>query len=243
MPESPRSDRRPILALAAATLTVLVGYSAVATFLLRTERSPQAMPAPQPPPVWTMPSAQPPVSVAPAPSTRPVLDPVSRHSPAAPVPPPRPSRTTAGRRTAPPRLLAGTTLGLGFAGFPEYRIRRWDTAVIVAAVTAASSSHDRRDARFTVRAGRADPRCVSFESAGEPGRFLRHREFLLRLEPADGSSLFDQDATFCPERTGGGFALRSVNYPQRHLMLAADGIRLEPSATRQATVFEACPAL
>lgn len=43
-----------------------------------------------------------------------------------------------------------------------------------------------------------DGQGVSFVSLEEPGSYLRHSGFVLRLDPADGSPLFDQDATFLP---------------------------------------------
>ncbi|WP_082905515.1 AbfB domain-containing protein [Bradyrhizobium centrolobii] len=53
----------------------------------------------------------------------------------------------------------------------------------------------REDCTFTVRRGLADPAGVSFESVNFPGRFIRHRDFHLFLEPAD-SDLARRDATF-----------------------------------------------
>jgi hypothetical protein len=53
----------------------------------------------------------------------------------------------------------------------------------------------REDCTFTVRSGLADPAGVSFESVNFPGRFIRHRDFHLFVEPAD-SDLARQDATF-----------------------------------------------
>jgi hypothetical protein len=53
----------------------------------------------------------------------------------------------------------------------------------------------REDCTFTVRQGLADSAGVSFESVNYPGRFIRHRDFHLYLEPAD-SDLARRDATF-----------------------------------------------
>lgn len=53
----------------------------------------------------------------------------------------------------------------------------------------------REDSTFKVVRGLADPAGVSFESVNFPGRFIRHRDFHLFLEPAD-SDLARRDATF-----------------------------------------------
>jgi len=53
----------------------------------------------------------------------------------------------------------------------------------------------REDCTFTIRQGLADSAGVSFESINFPGRFIRHRDFHLFLEPAD-SDLARRDATF-----------------------------------------------
>lgn len=53
----------------------------------------------------------------------------------------------------------------------------------------------REDSTFNVVRGLADPAGVSFESVNIPGRFIRHRDFHLFLEPAD-SDLARRDATF-----------------------------------------------
>jgi hypothetical protein len=46
--------------------------------------------------------------------------------------------------------------------------------------------------------GLADPNGVSFESVNFPGRYMRHRDFLLWLEAptSPGDVVFRQDATF-----------------------------------------------
>ena len=53
-----------------------------------------------------------------------------------------------------------------------------------------------RDATFHRRPGLADAGAASFESVNFPGHFLRHRDFELWLDRADGSPLFRADATF-----------------------------------------------
>jgi hypothetical protein len=94
-----------------------------------------------------------------------------------------------------------------------------DDGVVLAPITADSSQTDKQDATFVETAGLADPDCVSFESINKPGSYLRHQNFVLHLQPSDGSALFAQDATFCevPGNSGHGVSFRSVNFPDRYV--------------------------
>jgi hypothetical protein len=94
-----------------------------------------------------------------------------------------------------------------------------DDLVVVAPVTAGSSSTDKQDATFVEAAGLANPNCVSFESVNKPGSYLRHQNFQFHLQPNDGSSLFSMDATFCPGpgNSGQGTSFQSVNFPGRFI--------------------------
>jgi hypothetical protein len=96
-----------------------------------------------------------------------------------------------------------------------------------------------------VRRGLADAGCVSFESSNYPGRFLRHRDFEIRLDRAERSRLFAADATFCPVTRGhaGVVALRSVNYPERFLTESRSRLRLTRAAAGTATRFVVRPPL
>ena len=76
-----------------------------------------------------------------------------------------------------------------------------DDLVVVAPVTADSSSTDKQDATF-VEAADWPARVASPESVNKPGGYLRH-QFPVPLQPNDGGSLFAMDATFCPG-TGAG---------------------------------------
>ncbi|MEU0964057.1 AbfB domain-containing protein [Streptomyces sp. NPDC005917] len=75
----------------------------------------------------------------------------------------------------------------------------------------------REDSTFTVVKGLANSSCYSFRTSA--GKYLRHRNFLLRADRSDGSSLFHQDATFCARTSAhsGAVLLESVNYPGRFL--------------------------
>jgi hypothetical protein len=94
-----------------------------------------------------------------------------------------------------------------------------DDLVVVAPVTAGSSSTDKADATWVETAGLANPGCASFESINKPGSYLRHQNFQLHLQPNDGSSLFSQDATFCPAagNSGQGTSFQSVDFPGRYI--------------------------
>jgi hypothetical protein len=82
--------------------------------------------------------------------------------------------------------------------------------------------------------------CVAFESAGRPGYFLRHRDFVLQLDRTDDSPLFRLDSAFCPVPSGAGtFRLRSANYPDRYVIGGRSGYFLAPVPADRATVFSA----
>lgn len=82
-----------------------------------------------------------------------------------------------------------------------------------------SSETDRSAATWRFVPGLADDQCLTLESVDHPGEYLRHKASRVSREPADGSGLFDQDATWCavPGLSGEGISLRSYNYPDRYL--------------------------
>ena len=94
-----------------------------------------------------------------------------------------------------------------------------DTKVVISAVSSTSSATDKSDSTWIVRAGLANSSCLSFESANDPGQFLRHYNFELYIAQNDGSSVFSQDATFCPKagNSGTGTSFQSVNYPTKYI--------------------------
>jgi hypothetical protein len=98
-------------------------------------------------------------------------------------------------------------------------IRHYDNEAITSVISSSSSTLDKNDSSWIVRRGLADASCVSFESRNYPGDFLRHSNFELYRQPMDGSALFRQDATFCPEtgKNGQGYSFRSYNYPTRYI--------------------------
>jgi hypothetical protein len=94
-----------------------------------------------------------------------------------------------------------------------------DDKVVIAAVTASSSSTDKADATWIVRPGLADSNCISFESANAAGKYLRHYAFQLFLQPNDGTAQFVADATFCvrPGNSGTGYSFQSSNFPTKYI--------------------------
>jgi non-reducing end alpha-L-arabinofuranosidase len=86
------------------------------------------------------------------------------------------------------------------SGYTSHYIKHDDSddGVAIAPVSAASSETDKLDSTFVEAAGLANSSCVSFESVNKPGYYLRHQNFVLHLQPNDGSTLFANDATFCP---------------------------------------------
>jgi hypothetical protein len=162
------------------------------------------------------------------------------------VPPPRPATapvagtsaaahhaTTPAASGKPPVAgpVVGSTIGLEPSGHPGQRVRHRDFVGRVDDLGPDSSGPDRADSRFVIRAGLAQSGCFSFESADYPGYYLRHQNFVIHLERRDGSGLFAADATFCPVGHGGGFSLRSVNYPALSITDQASQLKLTSVAT------------
>ncbi|MDH6455434.1 MULTISPECIES: alpha-L-arabinofuranosidase B [unclassified Streptomyces] len=94
-----------------------------------------------------------------------------------------------------------------------------DTKVVISGINSSSSATDKADATWIVRAGLANSSCLSFESANNPGQYLRHYNYELYLNTDDGGGAFAQDATFCPTtgNSGVGHSFQSVNYPTKYL--------------------------
>ncbi|MEU6377805.1 AbfB domain-containing protein [Streptomyces sp. NPDC046909] len=87
---------------------------------------------------------------------------------------------------------------------------------------------DREASTFKLVKGLANSSCYSFATAD--GAYLRHRSFVLVANINDGSSLFKQDATFCPRASSvyGAIMLESVNYPGRFLRHQNFQLKLDP---------------
>ncbi|KAJ7886029.1 alpha-L-arabinofuranosidase B [Mycena leptocephala] len=117
-------------------------------------------------------------------------------------------------------LRAGEAISLGVttSGFTDRYVRHQDGLGITSTISDALSRHD---TTFRARAGLADSSCFSFESRNFPGSYLRHSNFRLRLDPSDGTTLFNSDATFCLRA---GHTSSGVPAPhQREVYIASNG--------------------
>jgi non-reducing end alpha-L-arabinofuranosidase len=118
-------------------------------------------------------------------------------------------------------------------------IRNQNGTAVITPITSRSAEQDKGDSTWIVRRGLADNSCVSFESRNNPGDFLRHQNFVLRVQPFDGTALNRSDATFCPQpgKDGKGNSFYSLNYPTKYIRhyegkvyIAGDGANLWDTA-------------
>ncbi|MFI5469504.1 AbfB domain-containing protein [Streptomyces cacaoi] len=110
----------------------------------------------------------------------------------------------------------------------NYPDRYWHVSGGLVKLDQVGGSESREDSTFTVVKGLADSSCSTFVTAD--GKYLRHRDFVLRAERNDGSTLFKQDATFCAvpsSYSSGAVMLESVNYPGRFLRHKNFALRLD----------------
>ncbi len=122
----------------------------------------------------------------------------------------------------------------------ERYLRQADDLGVTEAVNANSSGLLKQDASWKVVSGLADANCISFESINQPGRFLRHQSFRLRLDANDNSVLFQADATFCARKAlddGGGASFESKNLPGHYLRHMNAEVWLNPM--QDTTAFRA----
>ncbi|KAK7053677.1 alpha-N-arabinofuranosidase [Favolaschia claudopus] len=92
------------------------------------------------------------------------------------------------------------------------------SAVSIQTVTSSSTNAAKLAASWNVVAGLANSACVSFEARDTPGSFIRHSGFVLLVNANDGSKLFKEDATYCPQKglNGQGNSIRSWSYPAHY---------------------------
>jgi hypothetical protein len=120
---------------------------------------------------------------------------------------------------------SATYVSVNAVNFPD---RYWHVSGDYVKLDPLGGSESRQDSTFRLVKGLADGSCYSF--ATHDGKYLRHRNFLLRDEPDDGSALFQQDATFCARPSGvpGAVMFESVNYPGRFLRHQNFQLKLDP---------------
>ncbi|KAF8192379.1 arabinofuranosidase B [Mycena galopus ATCC 62051] len=92
------------------------------------------------------------------------------------------------------------------------------TTVNTQVVTSSDTSALRLSASWNVVTGLGNSACVSFESRDTPGSYIRHSGFELFVSANDGSKLFSEDATWCPQTglNGQGNSIRSWSYPTHY---------------------------
>ncbi len=98
-------------------------------------------------------------------------------------------------------------------GFTDRFLRHQDSLARTDVVTSGSAPLLKADATFYIRPGLADSSCYSFEARNIAGRYLRHADFRVRLNPSENTDLYRRDATFCaqPGSTPGSVRLASIN--------------------------------
>ncbi len=87
------------------------------------------------------------------------------------------------------------------------------------------------DAEFVMVPGLADPNAVSFESVNNPGYYLRHWDYNMRLHAYNGTQTFKEDATFyyragLADSTYASF--QSYNFPDRYIRHYGYVLRIDP---------------
>ncbi|MEU6511704.1 AbfB domain-containing protein [Streptomyces sp. NPDC046942] len=217
-------------ALAIAVVTACVTALAVNSTAPRSEAAPRPPGAPTAGGPGLLSFASPSGSTTAPPKGRSGLTPVTpQTASASPQPDPSPSKSPGGQGSSPqpkPKPAPQETgTSVRSVNYPD---RYWHISGDFVRLDPVGSPADRRDATFRVVKGLANSGCYSFATAD--GGYLRHRSFLLRAEPDDGTPLFRQDATFCPRPSPypGATMLESVNYPGRFLRHQNFQLKLAP---------------
>ncbi|MEV7386344.1 MULTISPECIES: AbfB domain-containing protein [unclassified Streptomyces] len=110
----------------------------------------------------------------------------------------------------------------------NYPDRYWHVSGSYVKLDQPRGSESRADSTFSLVKGLANSSCYSF--ATHDGLYLRHQNFVLRAERNDGSGLFQQDATFCPQKMAfsNDVLFQSVNYPNYALRHKNFQLYLDP---------------
>lgn len=142
-----------------------------------------------------------------------------------PTPASEPSKSKASHPGSPAPKPVVTWRSVRSVNYPD---RYWHASGGYVKLDPVGGSESREDSTFKLVKGLGDSSCYSF--ATHNGTYLRHRDFLLRDERNDGSSLFKRDATFCPRPSAypGAVMFESVNYPGRFLRHQNFQLKLDP---------------
>ncbi|WP_431882153.1 sigma-70 family RNA polymerase sigma factor [Micromonospora gifhornensis] len=170
--------------------------------------------------------------IAPSPTTSPAQPSLARRSPvpsppvAPPPAPPAPPPSSATPPSSRPAIAPGT-IGVGVWSLESARkagryLSHDGKYATLGRVDGSSPKSARQRATFAVQRGLADPNCVTLLATD--GRYLRHWGMQVQLSPEENSTIFREDATFCPEpgASSGSVTLRSYNYPS-HVVHHRDG--------------------
>lgn len=129
------------------------------------------------------------------------------------------AKYAAGALTSGPAVNVGSSVSFrattpGYTG--DYLAHNGST-VNLQPVSSSSGTALKQQASWTVRTGLGNSGCVSFESKDTPGSFIRHNNFVLKVDANDNSKGFKEDATFCPQAglNGQGNSIRAWGYPTR----------------------------
>ncbi|AZQ33951.1 alpha-L-arabinofuranosidase [Streptomyces cyaneochromogenes] len=177
---------------------------------------------------FASPSATPPRGKSGLSTDRPATRSPGQQHATTPKPAPDPSKSPSREGSSPtaaPKPPATTGRSVRSVNYPD---RYWHVSDGYVRLDRVQGSESREDSTFRQVKGLANSSCYSF--AAQDGRYLRHRAFVLRAERNDGSSLFGQDATFCPRASSshsGATMLESVNYPGYFLRHRDFVVRLE----------------
>ncbi|KAH7393463.1 Arabinosidase B [Cadophora sp. MPI-SDFR-AT-0126] len=118
-----------------------------------------------------------------------------------------------------PALTVGSSISFHVTtpGYTDRYLAHTGATVNTQVVSSSSTTALKQSASWKVRAGLANSACYSFESTDTAGSYIRHSGFALLLNANDGSKLFHEDATFCPQAglNGQGSTIRSFSYPTR----------------------------
>ncbi|RDL35135.1 putative alpha-L-arabinofuranosidase B [Venustampulla echinocandica] len=130
--------------------------------------------------------------------------------------------------TSGPALTVGSSISLRATtpSFTTRYIAHTGSAVNTQVVSSSSTTALKQQASWIVRTGLANSACFSFESKDTPGSYIRHYNFELLLNANDGTKLFHEDATFCPQAglNGQGSSIRSWSYPTRYFRHYNNGL-------------------
>lgn len=93
------------------------------------------------------------------------------------------------------------------------------------------------DAQFYLASGPADSSCVSFQAVNFSDRYLRHKDYQIKLHTNDNSTQFAQGATFCGQPGNADaqwYSFESANYPGYYIRHAGGNLYI---ATGTSTLF------